>query len=301
MLGPRAGYGLPTNDLEPHSLVLTVMGASMLWVGWFGFNAGSAAGANASAGLAMMTTQIATAAAGMTWMLIEWKIKDGVRGKPGALGLVSGAVAGLVGITPAAGFVGPVGAMVIGVVTAAVCYWSTMHLKEKIGYDDSLDAFGIHGVGGMVGSILTGIFGTKALGGVGITQSNVVLQVLSQTATVVITIVWSGGVAFVLLTMLSKVMRIRVSEWEEDQGLDEAQHSEKGYSSHPNSPRASQTQSLIGNQNGSPVRNGNMTGVSINDGGEFELKGGGTSTRAARIATGAQAYKKHGYQAQQSA
>jgi Amt family ammonium transporter len=161
MLGKRRGY--PSEPMAPHNLVLSVIGASLLWVGWFGFNAGSATAANASAGMAMAVTQIATATAALSWMFVEWSL----RGKPSVLGIISGAVAGLVAITPASGFVDPRGALIIGVAAGAICYWGTTGLKHAFGYDDSLDAFGVHGVGGTVGAILTGVLAVAWVGGDG--------------------------------------------------------------------------------------------------------------------------------------
>ena len=164
LVGKRLGY--QTTAMPPHSLTLTVVGASMLWVGWFGFNAGSAVAADGTAGMAMLVTQISTATAAVTWMFIEW----GKHGKPSALGIVTGAVAGLVAITPASGSVGPMGALVIGLVAGAVCFWGTTSLKSQLGYDDSLDAFGVHGIGGIVGALLTGIFVAEGLGGNGLAE-----------------------------------------------------------------------------------------------------------------------------------
>ena len=161
VMGKRHGYG--TEPMAPHNLVLSVIGASLLWVGWFGFNAGSATAANGSAGMAMAVTQIATATAALAWMFAEWTF----RGKPSVLGIISGAVAGLVAITPASGFVDPRGALIIGVAVGVICYWSTSSLKHVLGYDDSLDAFGVHGIGGAVGAILTGVLAVAWVGGAG--------------------------------------------------------------------------------------------------------------------------------------
>jgi len=161
VMGKRKGYG--TEMFAPHNLTLSVIGASLLWVGWFGFNAGSATTASGSAGMAMAVTQIATATAALTWMFVEWMM----RGKPSVLGIISGAVAGLVAITPASGFVDPTGALAIGIAAGAACYWGSTSLKHVLGYDDSLDAFGVHGVGGVVGAVLTGVFAVAAIGGEG--------------------------------------------------------------------------------------------------------------------------------------
>ena len=174
--------------MAPHNLVLSVIGASLLWVGWFGFNAGSAVAANGTAGMAMAVTQIATAAAALAWMFVEWV----TRGKPSVLGIISGAVAGLVAITPASGFVDPSGALIIGIAAGIVCYLAATSLKHALGYDDSLDAFGIHGVGGIVGAILTGVFAVEAVGGhAGLLEGNAG-QVMTQIYGVLATVVWCG-------------------------------------------------------------------------------------------------------------
>src|SRR3546814_94308 len=167
-LGKRVGYR--TDNMAPHNLVLSVIGASLLWVGWFGFNAGSELAADSRAGMAMAVTQIATAGAGLSWMIVEWVY----RGKPSVLGIISGAVAGLVAITPASGWVDPRGALIIGLIAGVICAWSVMWLKEKMHYDDALDAFGVHAVGGFVGAILTGVFAVSAIGGEGRDRKRVV-------------------------------------------------------------------------------------------------------------------------------
>ena len=224
LVGKRLGY--LTTAMPPHSLTLTVVGASMLWVGWFGFNAGSAAAADGAAGMAMLVTQISTATAAITWMFIEW----GKHGKPSALGIVTGAVAGLVAITPASGFVGPMGALVIGLVAGAVCFWGATTLKSQLGYDDSLDAFSVHGIGGIVGALLTGIFVAKGLGGNGLAEGMTIgKQVLAQFLSIIITIVWSGGLSFIILKIVDATVGLRVEEDEERQGLDLSQHNERGY------------------------------------------------------------------------
>lgn len=222
VLGKRKGY--PTTPMAPHNLGYTLMGAAMLWIGWFGFNAGSAAAANGTAGMAMLVTQIATAAAALGWMFAEWI----GHGKPSALGIASGVVAGLVAITPAAGTVGPMGALVIGLVSGVVCYFCATSLKRKLGYDDSLDAFGVHGVGGILGAILTGVFAAPALGGFG-AVTDIGAQVWIQAKGVIFTVVYTAIVTYVILKVLDLVMGLRVSEEEESVGLDLAQHNERGY------------------------------------------------------------------------
>ena len=220
VLGKRHGYG--TENMAPHNLVLSVIGASMLWVGWFGFNAGSALGANGAAGMAMAVTQICTAAAAITWMLIEWVS----RGKPSVLGIVSGAVSGLVAITPAAGFVDPMGALIIGIIAGAVCYWGAVILKFKLGYDDSLDVFGVHGLGGIVGALLTGVFAIEAIGGTkGLLEGNAT-QVIVQLEGIVGTIIYCGIVTFIILKIIDAVMGLRVDEEAEIAGLDFNLHGE---------------------------------------------------------------------------
>ncbi len=222
VLGKRKGY--PTTPMDPHNLGYTLMGAAMLWIGWFGFNAGSAAAANGTAGMAMLVTQIATAAAALGWMFAEWI----GHGKPSALGIASGVVAGLVAITPAAGTVGPMGALVIGLVSGVVCYFCATSLKRKLGYDDSLDAFGVHGIGGIIGAILTGVFAAPALGGFG-AVTDIGMQVWIQAKGVIFTVVYTAIVTYVILKVLDVVMGLRVSEEEESVGLDLAQHNERGY------------------------------------------------------------------------
>ena len=220
VLGKRHGYG--TENMAPHNLVLSVIGASMLWVGWFGFNAGSALGANGAAGMAMAVTQICTAAAAITWMLIEWVS----RGKPSVLGIVSGAVSGLVAITPASGFVDPMGALIIGIIAGAVCYWGAVILKFKLGYDDSLDVFGVHGLGGIVGALLTGVFAVEAIGGTkGLLEGNAA-QVIVQLEGIVGTIIYCGIVTFIILKIIDAVMGLRVDEEAEIAGLDFNLHGE---------------------------------------------------------------------------
>jgi Amt family ammonium transporter len=220
VLGKRKGYG--TENMAPHNMVLSLIGASLLWVGWFGFNAGSATAANGQAGMAMAVTQIATAAAALTWMFVEWM----ARGKPSVLGIVSGAVAGLVAITPASGFVTPMGALVIGFVAGVACYWGSTGLKKMFGYDDSLDVFGIHGVGGIVGALLTGVFAAKDIGGTaGLLEGNAG-QVLTQVWGIAGTIIWSAIASYVLLKIVDVVIGLRVDEETEVGGLDLALHGE---------------------------------------------------------------------------
>lgn len=222
LVGKRIGY--KTTPMPPHSLTLTVVGASMLWVGWFGFNAGSELAADGTAGMAMLVTQISTATAAITWMFIEW-LKHG---KPSVLGIVTGAVAGLVAITPASGTAGPMGALVIGFVSGAVCFWGATSLKSKLGYDDSLDAFGVHGIGGIVGALLTGVFAASTLGGAGMDKT-IGMQVWSQFLSIIITIVWSGVFSFIILKIVDAIVGLRVEGDDEMQGLDLSQHNERGY------------------------------------------------------------------------
>ncbi|MBF7142314.1 MULTISPECIES: ammonium transporter [Pseudomonas] len=222
VLGKRKGY--PTTPMAPHNLGYTLIGAAMLWVGWFGFNAGSAAAANGTAGMAMLVTQIATGAAALGWMFAEWIS----HGKPSALGIASGVVAGLVAITPAAGTVGPMGALIIGLVAGVLCFFSATTLKRKLGYDDSLDAFGVHGVGGIIGALLTGIFAAPAMGGFG-TVEDIGAQLWIQAKGVGFTLIYTAVVTFVILKVLDMLMGLRVSDEEEAVGLDLAQHNERGY------------------------------------------------------------------------
>jgi Amt family ammonium transporter len=224
VLGKRVGYG--RDAMPPHSLPMTMIGASMLWVGWFGFNAGSNLEANGGTTLAFINTMLAPAAAGMAWMFAEWLL----RGKPSMLGLASGVVAGLVAVTPAAGLVGPMGAIVLGAIAGVVCLWGVTGLKKALGYDDSLDVFGIHGVGGIVGAIGTGIFVSPALGGVGVDGYSMGSQVVTQATGVLITIVWSGVVSFIAFKLVDMTMGLRVSEEQEREGLDTASHGERAYS-----------------------------------------------------------------------
>ncbi|AJE23102.1 ammonium transporter [Azotobacter chroococcum] len=222
VLGKRKGY--PGVAMTPHNLGYTLIGAAMLWVGWFGFNAGSAIAANGTAGMAMLVTQIATAAAALAWMAAEWL----THGKPSALGIASGVVAGLVAITPAAGTAGPMGALVIGLASGAICFYSATAVKRRFGYDDSLDAFGVHGVGGIVGAVLTGLFAAPALGGFGEVDS-IATQLWIQIKGVLFTVIYTGVVTFVILKVIERVMGLRVSDEEETIGLDLSLHNERGY------------------------------------------------------------------------
>ncbi len=231
VLGKRIGYG--KEALAPHSLTMTMIGAALLWVGWFGFNAGSNLEANGIAVLALVNTVVATAAAAMSWMFVEWML----RGKPSLLGVASGAVAGLVAVTPAAGFVGPMGAIVLGMISGVLCFWGVTGLKKMLGVDDSLDVFGIHGVGGIVGALGVGIFAAPSLGGTGVFdyaanavgEYSIIGQVTSQAWGVGTTILWSGIVSFVLFKLIDMVIGLRVSEEAEREGLDTTTHGERAY------------------------------------------------------------------------
>ncbi|NLY26637.1 MAG: ammonium transporter [Alcaligenaceae bacterium] len=224
VVGKRLGYG--RESMQPHNLPMSMIGASLLWVGWFGFNAGSALGANEVAALAFFNTLVATAGGVLAWALVEWAYK----GKPSLLGAISGAVAGLVGITPGAGLVGPGGALLIGLITGAVCVWGVNGLKRMLNADDSLDVFGIHGVGGIVGALLTGIFNAKPLGGPGLeTLAEVPYQVWLQLEGVLITLLWSAVVAWIAYFIADKVCGLRVSADAEREGLDVHSHGETAY------------------------------------------------------------------------
>jgi len=225
VLGKRKGYG--TTAMPPHNLTYTIIGASMLWVGWFGFNAGSELAADNVAGMAMAVTQIATAAAALTWMFAEWVF----HGKPSGLGIASGAVAGLVAITPAAGAVGPMGAIAVGAASGFLCYLGATKLKKIFGYDDSLDAFGVHGIGGIVGALLTGVFAAKSLGGAGFGDGieSIAGQVTVQAIGVGATLIYTAIVTFIILMLLKLTIGLRVSEDAETEGLDTAEHDERAY------------------------------------------------------------------------
>lgn len=229
--GPRLGYRKEL--LAPHNLTFTLVGGCILWVGWFGFNAGSNLEANGLTALAMINTAVATAAAVLAWSFGEWMM----RGHPSLLGGISGAIAGLVGVTPAAGFVGPMGAIVIGLIAGLVCMWFVISVKPRMGIDDSLDVFGIHGVGGIVGAILTGVFAAPSLGGGGVFDYStgavgeyaMGAQVWNQTLGVIIAIVWSAVVSFVAIHIVKALIGLRVSDSDERQGLDVTTHGENAY------------------------------------------------------------------------
>ncbi|KGI77737.1 ammonium transporter [Oleiagrimonas soli] len=222
VIGKRHGY--PHVAMAPHNLGYTLMGASMLWLGWFGFNAGSAVAANGSAGMAMLVTQIATAAAALGWMIAEWLR----HGRPSMLGIASGAVAGLVAVTPAAGTAGPGGALVLGLVTGVICFFSATSLKRKLGYDDSLDVFGVHAVAGIVGALLTGPLAAAVFGGYG-NVAGPWSQLWIQCKGVAFTVVWSGVLTLVILKLIGWTIGLRVDQEEEQLGLDLALHEERGY------------------------------------------------------------------------
>jgi len=221
VMGPRKGY--PKTPMMPHNLGYTVIGASLLWVGWFGFNAGSAVASNGAAGMAMAVTQIATAAAALGWMFAEWLS----HGKPSVLGIASGAVAGLVAITPASGFVGPMGSIIIGAAAGVICFIAAAKVKKALGYDDSLDAFGVHAVGGIVGALLTGVF-VSTLDGLK-PELHVGAQVWIQTKGILVTVVYDAILSFIILKVVDMLVGLRVTEEQETEGLDIALHDERGY------------------------------------------------------------------------
>jgi ammonium transporter, Amt family len=231
VIGKRVGYG--QSAMPPHSLPMVMIGASLLWVGWFGFNVGSNLEANGFAALVFANTVLATAAAALSWMLGEWLL----RGSPTMLGAASGAVAGLVAITPACGFVGPMGSLIIGLLAGAICLWACASLKHKLGYDDSLDVFGVHCIGGILGALLTGVFVSPALGGTGVYDyvanaasfDNIGAQVLRQAWAVGTTLVWSGVIAFIAFKLVDLTLGLRVPEEDERQGLDTTTHGERAY------------------------------------------------------------------------
>lgn len=223
VIGKRIGYG--KEPMTPHNLPMTMIGASLLWVGWFGFNAGSNLEATGGAALAFLNTIVATAAAALTWMFAEWML----RGKPSMLGIASGAIAGLVAVTPAAGLVGPMGAIILGALVGPICLWGVTGLKRSLGYDDSLDVFGIHALGGIIGAIGTGIFVSPALGGVGVKDYEMMHQVITQATGVGITVVWSGVVAFICFKIVDLTIGLRVKEEDERVGLDTSTHGETAY------------------------------------------------------------------------
>ncbi|MER9255496.1 ammonium transporter [Mesorhizobium sp. M0598] len=215
VLGKREGYG--TTNMAPHNLVYSVIGASLLWVGWFGFNAGSELAADGLAGAAMLNTQVAAAAAALAWMFAEWIVAK----KPSVLGIISGAVAGLVAVTPASGFVNPTGAFIVGIVAGVLCYVSAVKLKHAFGYDDSLDAFGVHGIGGIIGALLTGVLADPAINSLGSGAS-----VGKQLYGIVFTILWTAIASFVILYIVKALVGLRPSTQEEVEGLDISQHGE---------------------------------------------------------------------------
>jgi len=224
VIGKRKGY--PGTAMPPHNLMFTVVGAGLLWVGWFGFNAGSELAADGTAGMAMAVTQIATAAAALGWMFAEWIS----HGKPTTLGIASGAVAGLVAITPASGFVGPMGSIAIGAIAGVVCFLSATKLKRMLGYDDALDAFGVHAVGGIIGALLTGIFIAASLGGVGLDEGVTMADQLGiQAVAVGATIIYGAIASFIILKLVDAVIGLRVDEDEETEGLDIVLHDERAY------------------------------------------------------------------------
>ncbi len=224
VLGKRKGF--PNTAMPPHNMTMVVTGAGMLWVGWFGFNAGSALTADGRAGMAMLVTHIAAASGSLTWMFIEWKRF----GKPSVLGIVTGMVAGLGTITPASGFVGPSGALVIGVVAGVVCFYATQYVKRTLKIDDSLDVFPVHGIGGITGSLLTGVFVSTDLGGLGLPDGvSMTHQVSVQALAIVVTALWSAFFSYLILKLLDKVLGLRVTVDQEMQGLDTVLHEETGY------------------------------------------------------------------------
>ena len=232
VIGKRVGYG--RDAMAPHSLPMTLIGASLLWFGWFGFNAGSALEANGTAALAFVNTWLATSAAALSWVLMEWVLK----GKPSLLGAASGAVAGLVVITPACGYVGIGGALVMGLLGGALCLWGVHGLKRLLGADDSLDVFGVHGVGGIFGALMTGVFASPTLGGTGVydyvankvaENYSIADQLITQATAVGLTILWSGVVAYVCYKLVDRLIGLRVAEDEEREGLDIASHGEQAY------------------------------------------------------------------------
>nr|ARX77444.1 ammonium transporter [uncultured bacterium] len=224
VIGKRKGF--PTTAMPPHNMTMVVTGAGMLWVGWFGFNAGSSLTADGRAGMAMLATHIAAASGALTWMFIEWKRF----GKPSVLGIVTGMVAGLGTITPASGFVGPMGALVIGITAGIVCFYATQYVKRRLKIDDSLDVFPVHGVGGITGSLLTGVFATSGLGGLGLAEGVTILDQISvQALAIIVTASWSAFFSFLILKLLDKWIGLRVTIDEEIQGLDTVLHEESGY------------------------------------------------------------------------
>ncbi|MBM2829821.1 MAG: ammonium transporter [Gammaproteobacteria bacterium] len=222
IIGNRKGF--PDTAMPPHNMTMTVAGASMLWVGWFGFNAGSALASNASAGMAMTATHISAAVGSLAWMVCEWMMYR----KPSVLGIVTGMVAGLATITPASGYVGPIGALSIGISAGVVCFFATQYVKRILKIDDSLDVFSVHGIGGMLGLLLTAVFAAESLDGLGL-KTSISAQFMTQLIGVVATIVWCGVISFVLLKLLDMTLGLRVSADDETEGLDLVLHNERGY------------------------------------------------------------------------
>ncbi|UCD34412.1 MAG: ammonium transporter [Nitrospiraceae bacterium] len=223
LVGKRSGHG--STAMLPHNVPFTLIGTGMLWVGWFGFNAGSELAADGTAGMAMLVTQISTAMGALSWMAVEWLRS----GKPTAVGIATGAVAGLVAITPASGTAGPMGALLIGSLSGTFCYFTATSMKRALGYDDSLDVFGVHGVGGIVGALMTGLCAASFMGGAGISAASVGGQVWAQLKSVMVTIAWSGIVSLVSLKLIDAAIGLRATEDEEVQGLDLSHHDEAGY------------------------------------------------------------------------
>ena len=234
IIGKRIGY--PREPMPPHSLTMTMIGASLLWVGWFGFNAGSNLEANGGTALAFVNTMLATAAATLSWLFVEWAVK----GKPSLLGMASGAVAGLVAITPACGFSGPMGAIVLGIVVSPICIFFVSTVKHQLGYDDALDVFGVHCIGGIIGALGTGILVSPSLGGTGVTDYtnfaagnagtyDMATQMIAQSKGVLATLLWSGIGSTILYYIVDLVIGLRVSPEKEREGLDIAEHSERAY------------------------------------------------------------------------
>jgi len=224
VLGRR--YGFPETPMAPHNLTMTVTGACMLWVGWFGFNAGSALAANGAAGMAMLVTHLGAATGSLAWMVCEWLR----HGKPSVLGIVTGMVAGLGTITPASGFVGPLGGVIIGGIAGLVCFWATQMVKRKLHIDDSLDVFPVHGIGGIVGTLLTAVFAATAFGGLGLSEGTTIAgQFVTQLIGVVVTIVWCGVLTLIIFKVLDATIGVRVTREQETEGLDLVLHDETGY------------------------------------------------------------------------
>ena len=222
VIGPRSGY--PNSPMPPHNMTMTATGAAMLWVGWYGFNGGSALAANGDAAMAIVVTQISASTAALTWMGIEW-IKNG---KPSVLGLATGAIAGLAAVTPASGFIGPFGGLAIGLASGSICWWASIVVKRVVGYDDSLDVFGVHGVGGFVGTVLAGLFAASYFGG---NQGDLAIgnQMLTQLTAAVIAVVYTAAVSWVIFKVIDATIGLRVSDDEEMTGLDTTLHAEAGY------------------------------------------------------------------------